>query len=153
MNTLRNMSDIDLNTKEGRYLSAALAILTTNKKLTLFKEKVNGKKMEPNQMLEEVGKLEQIMYADAIPIPTDIPEQPITFEAALSSLINKYSMENKSNTPDFILARYLIECLNVFAHHTLAREEWYGYHHSPGEVLGMKEAKPEPLIKPDYKSA
>ena len=36
------------------------------------------------------------------------------FEQALMDLINRYSKENDSNTPDYILAKYLISCLNAF---------------------------------------
>ena len=36
------------------------------------------------------------------------------FEKELEQLINKYSIENESNTPDFILASYLRDCLNAF---------------------------------------
>lgn len=36
------------------------------------------------------------------------------FRAELRELINKYSMETPSNTPDFILADYLIRCLNTY---------------------------------------
>ncbi len=28
--------------------------------------------------------------------------------------INKHSVENRSNTPDFILAQYLMACLNAY---------------------------------------
>lgn len=35
-------------------------------------------------------------------------------ERELSALLNKHSAENESNTPDFILARYLMTCLNAF---------------------------------------
>lgn len=36
------------------------------------------------------------------------------FRKDLEVLINQNSMENKSNTPDFILAAYLEDCLNAF---------------------------------------
>lgn len=36
------------------------------------------------------------------------------FRKELSKLINKYSKENGSNTPDYILARYLDDCLKNF---------------------------------------
>ena len=49
-----------------------------------------------------------------------------TFRQDLEELINKHSMENGSNTPDFILAEYLIRCLNTFDHITTIRNEWYG---------------------------
>lgn len=38
----------------------------------------------------------------------------MSFEIELRSLINRYSIENGSNTPDYILADYLNECLCSF---------------------------------------
>ena len=38
----------------------------------------------------------------------------ITLEEEIRSAINRNSAENGSNTPDFILATYLIDCLNAF---------------------------------------
>ena len=49
-----------------------------------------------------------------------------TFEKELESLINKCSMENGSDTPDFILAQYLYDCLITFNAAVCAREKWYG---------------------------
>jgi len=48
------------------------------------------------------------------------------FTKELKTLINKYSKENGSNTPDYILARYLIQCLNVFNSAVNERAVWYG---------------------------
>ena len=48
-----------------------------------------------------------------------------TFTSKLASLLNSVSAENKSNTPDFILAQYLIECLNAFNKATNERSNWY----------------------------
>lgn len=48
------------------------------------------------------------------------------FEARLEELINEYSMENGSDTPDFILAVYLSNCLKNFDASIKQREEWYG---------------------------
>ena len=48
------------------------------------------------------------------------------FREDLEKLINRHSMENGSNTPDFILAEYLISCLQAFDFASRAREEWYG---------------------------
>lgn len=39
---------------------------------------------------------------------------PRTFKDELTQLINKYSIENESSTPDFILAKYLDSCLFSF---------------------------------------
>lgn len=48
------------------------------------------------------------------------------FREELEALINKHSMENGSNTPDFMLADYLMECLSAFDRVVNAREKWYG---------------------------
>lgn len=36
------------------------------------------------------------------------------FRKELESLINKNSLENESDTPDYILSEFLIGCLNAF---------------------------------------
>lgn len=48
------------------------------------------------------------------------------FRRELASLINKYSKENESNTPDYILADYLANCLTAFATCSRHREAWFG---------------------------
>lgn len=47
------------------------------------------------------------------------------FENELKSLINRFSKENDSNTPDFILAEYLLDCLENFNRTMQKRENWY----------------------------
>ena len=44
----------------------------------------------------------------------------------LTALINKYSMENGSDTPDFILGQYLVDCLKAYDVALVRREHWYG---------------------------
>lgn len=41
-------------------------------------------------------------------------------------VINRHSAENTSNTPDFILAEYLINCLIAWNNNVIWRENWYG---------------------------
>lgn len=48
------------------------------------------------------------------------------FREKIERAINQHSMENGSNTPDFILAKYLADCLAAFDKATNARERWYG---------------------------
>lgn len=57
------------------------------------------------------------------------------FEEELQNLINRYSQENGSNTPDFILAQYLAGCLSAFNQAVQQRETWYGRDARPGEIL------------------
>ena len=47
-----------------------------------------------------------------------------TFEQELAKLINKYPLDNESNTPDFILAQFLQGCLNAFNAGLRARDGW-----------------------------
>jgi hypothetical protein len=47
------------------------------------------------------------------------------FLSELERLINCYSMENGSDTPDFILAQYLTACLKAFDETVVARTKWY----------------------------
>lgn len=44
----------------------------------------------------------------------------------IASLLNAHCAENGSDTPDFILAEYLMTCLTAFDAATKAREEWHG---------------------------
>lgn len=44
----------------------------------------------------------------------------------LSALLNRYSRENKSGTPDFILAEYLIACLKAYEKGVVRTAEWHG---------------------------
>lgn len=53
------------------------------------------------------------------------------FRAELAKLINRESMENGSDTPDFILAEYLQDCLDVYDRTVRAREKWYGREPKP----------------------
>ena len=47
------------------------------------------------------------------------------FRKELEVLINQNSLENGSNTPDFILAEYLENCLKAFDYAVLQRTSWY----------------------------
>jgi hypothetical protein len=55
------------------------------------------------------------------------------FQRELETLINCYSMENGSNTPDWVLAEYLVNCLKNFDTTSRAREKWYGKELTIGE--------------------
>lgn len=62
---------------------------------------------------------------------TPLPEQCLdarrpTFRTDLERLINCHSRENGSDTPDFILADFLVGCLETFDRTLRRREEWYG---------------------------
>ena len=60
------------------------------------------------------------------PWPNDGQAKMTKFAKEVGEIINKYSLESASDTPDFILAHYLAGCLAVFEAATNARERWYG---------------------------
>lgn len=72
---------------------------------------------DPNSIVELAPRTEEI-----------IPEEQdyTAFKSDLEQLINRHSLENGSNTPDWILAEYLVTCLKAFNETSRAREKWYG---------------------------
>lgn len=60
------------------------------------------------------------------------------FEKELQHVINKYSRENMSDTPDFILAQYLDGCLTAYSIAVSRRDQWYGT-----DMWGKSEVKGE----------
>jgi hypothetical protein len=54
------------------------------------------------------------------------------FREDLRELINRHSGENVSNTPDYMLADYLIACLNALDETINKRASWYGRFDKPG---------------------
>jgi hypothetical protein len=53
------------------------------------------------------------------------------FEQELVDLLNKHSCENVSNTTDFILAQFLVSCLQAWNKATRKRDRWYNVHLEP----------------------
>lgn len=65
--------------------------------------------------------------------------EPDTLKGELEALLNRHSRENGSNTPDFVLAEFMLTCLAAFDHASRTREEWYGRYLTPaGPVTGGK---------------
>ena len=60
-------------------------------------------------------------------------ENEMDLRKKIEHAINSSSAENGSNTPDFILAEYLTDCLAAFDKAAKAREAWYGIRSVPGE--------------------
>lgn len=53
-------------------------------------------------------------------------DREATLQEELAQLLNRHSAENDSDTPDFVLAEYLIGCLETFNNAVDHRERWYG---------------------------
>jgi hypothetical protein len=50
----------------------------------------------------------------------------MSFENELTCLINKHKQESKSNTPDFILADYILSVLECYNNTVSKRDDWFG---------------------------
>ena len=50
----------------------------------------------------------------------------MTLRKEIEQALNRHSAENESNTPDFILASYIEDCLAAFDTAVNARTKWYG---------------------------
>lgn len=92
-------------TDEGRLLLAAVAIITTESR-TLN---------TPYEVIESIIELKEKMYSNE-------STRDYTFTNELERLINRYSKEKASSTPDYILAEYLVNCLNSFDNATRNRD-------------------------------
>ncbi len=55
------------------------------------------------------------------------------FVKDLEACVNRHSQENASNTPDFILAMFLENCLHAWNEAVQQRESWYGRNASPSQ--------------------
>lgn len=53
-------------------------------------------------------------------------QNELDFRVGLERLINCHSKENGSDTPDFILAEYLLDCLKAFDRAANERSRWQG---------------------------
>lgn len=110
---MNNLSQIDTNSTEGKYLMAAMAMLTTESHTS----------ETPYDVLSQVHNLAVKMYGE-IKEP-EVYTRP-DFKTSFTQLLNSYSMENHSDTPDFILMEYLCDCFMAFNRATNDRERWYG---------------------------
>lgn len=59
-------------------------------------------------------------------------DAPSPFRTRLEHLINEFSVESGSNTPDFLLAEYVDGCLRLWEQTTKARDRWYNVQLRPG---------------------
>lgn len=57
-----------------------------------------------------------------MPRPYDVDE---SLGRELRDLINRHSVENASDTPDWILAMYLLDCLFAYERAVDARHAWH----------------------------
>ena len=95
-------------------------------------------KLEKSADTDRLGELLKNASDRLLEIGSDLPEQAppppgvpdagtdARFVKSIKNAINANSKENGSDTPDFILANYMADCLRAFDKCSRAREKWYG---------------------------
>lgn len=74
------------------------------------------------------------------------PTLPGSLLFELQRAVNRASVESVSNTPDFVLARYLRDCLGAWDVATRDRERWYGVKLTPGRRAHPSDAEATRLV-------
>ncbi len=79
-------------------------------------------------------------------------EKATNFKDELVALINRFSKENGSDTPDFLLGEYLDRALNNYDKTVVDRESWYGRWRKgePDAIAIISEERREQLEKHGY---
>lgn len=99
--------------------------------------------MEPRNRKPTIDELERILQNPDAPEVEITPAGEVVAKGLrheIEHAINRVSGENGSNTPDFILADYLVSCLAAFDRAIHARERWYGF--------AMHVAMPDTITRP-----
>ena len=79
-------------------------------------------------LIDVEGMIMDMLVVPCFPQQNDLREddvEKLDFEKELESLINKHSIENESDTPDFVLSSFLYSCLQSFKYAVKKRELWY----------------------------
>lgn len=71
----------------------------------------------------------------------------MSLQKELEALINTHSAENESDTPDYILASYVSDCLSAFNRAVNQREAWYGRKTQESEEPVNSPASPVQQLK------
>ena len=61
----------------------------------------------------------------------------MTFEQELRELINRHCLESTSNSPDYILAEFVLDSLDAFDSATKKRDDHYGENREPKKVAAL----------------
>jgi len=76
----------------------------------------------------------------------------LRFKKGLENLLNIHSMELGSNTPNFIMAEFLIKCLKAFNTAVRQRETWYGVIRPKAHIPGIPDDTLE-QVSPEFLEA
>jgi hypothetical protein len=97
-----------------------------------------------SELLSSVKGLANV--GEAYVVQSDENKLGVSFDRELEMLLNRHSIENGSNTPDFVLVSLLKATLVTWNLHTKERDRWWGNR----SILGP--ANDHPSVPTDEKS-
>jgi len=77
-----------------------------------------------SQLLTDIKGLKNVGGAEVL--KSEENKLGVSFDRELELLLNRHSVENNSNTPDFVLASLLKATLATWDLHTKERDRWFG---------------------------
>lgn len=102
-----------------------------------------GSRVYPNpDYVSDDYNLDLIKVLEAHDIP--IPVRMNRIQHELSSAVNHSSMENGSNTPDWIIGEFLTTMIGALDRAILQRDKWYGRMNAPGQSSEPEPEGPNP---------
>ena len=91
---------------------------------TISNDALKEEVIEIQEYLRTNGEYRKANMLDFINYGNDKNER---FASELTHFINCHSLENESNTPDFILAHFLKKCLEAYEYAIKTRDKWYEF--------------------------
>jgi hypothetical protein len=94
----------------------------------LENDETEGKRAKQSvwrRKMSDKKKTTRALVAEKLEVP-NVTKTKAGLEDTIRNALNCASRENASDTPDFVLAQYLMDCLKAFEAATTARERWYG---------------------------
>jgi hypothetical protein len=82
------------------------------------------KVMDPDLCEAQAQEIMSLFPQEVAALPDNDVDPYHAFKADLASVINSHSIENRTDTPDFILAEMIVEHLKAFEHATHAKKHW-----------------------------
>lgn len=82
------------------------------------------------------GDLLPVAISEPWMLERELPPEPASLRESIAAAINRFSAEGGSNTPDHVLAGFLIGCLEVFDRAVVERARWYGRMDTPASGGG-----------------
>ena len=111
--------------------------LVGNSILKYFEELEDKTGHIKNFIIEETIDPETFNHIYDVRMETDLRENSKTFKQELIESINRYSVENDSDTPDFVLAEYIQSCLDAYTKTVGKRDNFFGF--NPWESEGGRK--------------